>query len=609
MKYKPYEFNPDDAYRFASFMRIETRVARGQLELKTCPYCGGEGQDNLFKFAISLTNGTFNCFRGGCKQTGNMIRLSRDFDFSLGNEVDEYYAPKKKFKTYKKPEKPIVPKSAAVAYLEKRGISQAIAEKYQITTKTGSDNILVFPFINGKEISLIKYRKIDFDPSRDANKEWSEKGGKPILFGMAQCNMNNDTLITAEGQIDSLSIAEAGIENAVSVPTGANGFTWVPYCWDWMQNFKTIIIFGDHEKGRITLLEDFAKRFKCCIKHVREEDYKDCKDANEILLKYGKEQVRLCVANAVELPVRNTIDLADVEELDVYKMEKLPTGIMQLDRLLKGGLPYGGVHIITGYAGKGKSTLASQILVKAISLGKRCFAYSGELPNNLFRAWMTFQVVGRKHVFEYKNPWGDSGYSISKTNKALASEFYRGMIRVFDSESIVDEETRSLLEITEEMIVRYGAEVILLDNLMTAIEEDRETGDEFTRQGRFVNRLRKLAVKHNVVIMLVAHKRKNGFSMDENSEVSGSSKITNLAMLTISYDNDKDLPDDQRVLKVIKNRLFGKLEKNGFVMSFDEQSKRIYGKGDDLDFDYGWCKGAQDDGFKPIPDDMDNPFV
>ena len=73
---------------------------------------------------------------------------------------------------------------------------------------------------------------------------------------MNHCNPDNPTLVLTEGQIDSLSVAEAGIENVVSVPTGAKGFTWIPYCWDFLSQFKTLVVFGDCENGRITLLEE-----------------------------------------------------------------------------------------------------------------------------------------------------------------------------------------------------------------------------------------------------------------------------------------------------------------------------------------------------------------
>ena len=165
-------------------------------------------------------------------------------EFSLGNTADEYYKPKKQFKTFKKPDKPIEPKDPALRYLQSRGIGEEVAKRYQITVQTDDPTKLVIPFFDEKgDMPFIKYRKTDFVKGRDTSKEWCQAGGKPILFGMDQCNLENKTLIMTEGQIDSISVAEVGYENAVSVPTGKNGFTWVPYCWDWLQNFDTLIVF------------------------------------------------------------------------------------------------------------------------------------------------------------------------------------------------------------------------------------------------------------------------------------------------------------------------------------------------------------------------------
>ena len=77
---------------------------------------------------------------------------------------------------------------------------------------------------------------------------------------MKQCNGKFDKVIITEGQIDSLTLSECGVENAVSVPTGANGFTWIPHVWDWFSKFKEIVIFGDYEKGKMTLLDEMSKK-------------------------------------------------------------------------------------------------------------------------------------------------------------------------------------------------------------------------------------------------------------------------------------------------------------------------------------------------------------
>lgn len=604
-----YEFKKEDAMAFANHVGIRTKFHGEELMFNHCPYChGGTGRKDKGTFSINLNTGQFKCLRASCGASGNMITLAKDFDFSLGTMADEYYRPKKEYKKLKTPEVKVEPKPEAIAYLEKRGISPEVAKEYEITVRKDKPNVLVFPFYdeNGA-LQFIKYRKTDFDKTKDKNKEWCEANCKPILFGMKQCK-DFTRLVITEGQLDSLSVATAGINNAVSVPTGAKGFTWLPYCWDWINRFNEVVIFGDLENGSVSLLDELSHRVRVLVKCVQKSDYRGCKDANEVLQTFGVEQIRNCVENAEIIPMKQVVDLSEVEDVNIFDIPKLKTGIKKIDKLLYGGLPMGGVVLISGKPGEGKSTLASQIIVNALEQDYKCFVYSGELPNYLFKSWLDYQAAGSNHIFTYENQWGEAGYSISKANKELLQNWYKGRCFLYDNAAIDGDEKESLVSTVENVVMQYGVKVVLLDNLMTAIDlETTSSSDKYEKQSLFVKKLARLALKHNILILLVAHKRKNNFSVNENDEISGSGDISNLATITIAYekDNSGDILESQRLCKISKNRLFGKTDTKGFVLDYDEKSKRIIGDGDSLFVEYSW--NVNKDQFYEIEDEI-TPF-
>lgn len=598
-----YEFDPDDARRFGQEQHIKYQQRGDELQFKYCPYCRNKTDDKN-TFAINLRTGQFKCLRASCGAKGNMITLAKDFGFSLGHDVDEYFNRRKKYRDLSRYPRPIV-RPPAVAYMESRGISAEITERYGLTTQKDHDNILVFPFFdeNGK-MQFIKYRKTDFDKEKDRNKEWSEKDCKPILFGMDQCDVDNSgLLVLTEGQIDSLSVAEAfdGNVNAVSVPTGCNGFTWVPYCWDFLSKFKTLIVFGDHEKDHITLLDEMQKRFKGTVKHVRPEDYQDCKDANELLQKHGKQAVVDAVEHAVIVQNKRIKKLSEVQAKNMSEVPGINTGIAQLDKLL-GGFYFGQLIILTGERGLGKSTLGSQFIVNAIDQGVTTFCYSGELMDWMFQSWLDRQCAGHNYINTTKGPRGEDVHLIDAVALELIHKWYDEFCFIYDN-SVVnsdEDENETILETIETAVKQYGCRMLMIDNLMTAIADDLSS-DLYRQQSAFVRRLAEMAKRYDVIILLIVHPRKRTGKTFDNDEVAGSSNITNLADVVMNYSLPKDDNDEHpdRILQITKNRLNGRTNYDGIPLWYEEKSKRIL-EGIGIDNkEFGW---SIDNFFNQIPD-------
>lgn len=565
-----YQPSKEDILRFASFTGIRHKVKRDEVTFEYCPYCKSNSKDKE-TFSINLNTGKFHCFRASCGVSGNMITLSKDFNFQLSEDVDRYINRNyfdDRFRRFKSGH--FESKDPAIRYMKSRGISENTCKKYEITTKADDDNVLVFPFKDqDSEMRFIKYRNMTFKKGDPGSKEWCEKDCMPILFGMAQCNLDNKTLIITEGQIDSLSVAEVGFDNAVSVPTGARGTTWIPHCYDWMlKNFKEIIVFGDYENNMITLSDMIGNRFKRSmnVRVVRKEDYQGCKDANELLNTKGKQAVADAINNAQAILNSRVKDMADVEYVDLSKKPKVKTLYSKLDDLLKGGMMMGQVILVTGKRGNGKSTFASQLVCSALSQNYNSFMYSGELPDYWVKSWIDGQIYGNQNL----------------TNSQIkeCEDWYRGRLFIYSNEIIDNDETDDLLAALTDTIIKKDIKFAVLDNLMTAI--DAGTNETlYRKQSEFVGKLAKIAKAYEMVIVLVAHPRKSKAEFD-NDDVSGSADITNRVDVVMSYDKDNQRGDDIRVLKVTKNRISGKLD--SYTMYYSDMSKRI----SDIEGIFGW---------------------
>jgi twinkle protein len=577
-----YEYKQSDVFDFANFIGAETHEKGNELFFKYCPHCKGGGKDTN-TFSINLSSGVFKCFRASCDYHGHFVELARDFEFKLEQEQTRYK---------KLPQKTIESKPKAIEFLESRGISADVCKKYKITTQKENENVLVFPFYDEQGImQFVKYRKTDFVKGKDKCKEWCERDTKPILFGMAQCE-DFTRLVITEGQLDSLSVVECGIKNAVSVPTGAVGFTWLSHCWDWINKFEEIVVFGDNENGKITLIETLEKRIQGKVKCVRPDDYLCEKDANDILRKYGKDAIIKAIENAELREVKYVKRLANVEAVNLSELPKIKTGIRNLDRIC-GGLLMGHITLLSGKRGEGKSTLMSQFVAQAIDQNNAVFVYSGELPNYHFKSWLDLQIAGNKNIQSAVNEYGDNEYYLLPNTVEKINEWYYDKAYIFDNTAITDDEYTGLLKVITDAICRYDIKLVCIDNLMTAMECDVNS-DLYRQQSTFVKNLEKLAQQYDVAIILVAHPKKTQGDFD-NDTVSGSSDITNAVSFVINYQRANENDNCDSKLMVTKNRMSGKLltGENAIKLYYSEKSKRIVSN-ENENIEFGCFKKQED---------------
>lgn len=570
-----YEMKQDDVIRFASSVGIETREHGHEIQFRTCPRCRGGQHRDEWTFSVNEQSGAFKCLRSSCGYSGHFVELCRDYDFRLETEQPRVY------RKLKQPERKIEPRAEAIQYLTGRGISEKVIRDYEITARKDNPSVIVFPFRD--ESGVLRFVKYRNTRPGVKQKEFCETGTEPILFGMNQAIDYDQPLVITEGQIDSLSLATAGIPNAVSVPTGAQGFTWIPACYDWCHRFKEIIVMGDHENGHITVYDEVKNRLGMQTRCVRPQDYLGEKDANDVLRKFGPEALRTAI-DLAELPkIRNVVDLSTVEPVNESDLERIKTNIGELDRCI-GGLIMGQLVIIQGVRGEGKSTFASQLCATALNQGYSIFAYSGELAAHHFRRILDFQLAGSDEILEDRNEYGDPVYSLPKEVTRKLGEWYKGRAFLYDNEFAMDGQNIGIIETIESVVKQFNVKLILVDNLMSAMGEvmDRHE-DLYVAQSRFVGKLKGIARKYDCCVLLVCHPRKTVPGHELTPEdVSGSGDITNQCDVILNYKRSEPGSSASALMTVTKNRLYGRLilKDNAIRLGYSEKTKRIYDDND-----------------------------
>lgn len=444
-------------------------------------------------------------------------------------------------------------------------------------------------------MTFVKYRR-PYRPSPEEakkSKEWRDPNTKAILFHMDDCVFDQPLYIT-EGQIDAMSLYEAGIQNVVSVPSGCDDTSWIENCFDWLEKFDQIVLFGDNDTPGRKMVQEVVKRLdesRCFIveEYPNRPDGTPCKDANEILYFCGPFELEETANSAEAVPLKGILDLAEVEPIDPTTIPRIQTKIPALDETL-GGLVEGGITVFTGRAGDGKSTLTGLLLLNAIEQGQNVCAYSGELRKEKFQEWINLQAAGSDYIgLKFDKIRGKEIPIVSWEVQKKIAEWYHGHFYLFDNNEIFESnQSESILNVFTMAHRRFGCKLFLVDNLMTSLSDSDE---ETKAQSKFVNALKKFATRYGVHVLIVAHPRKTKQGEQlKKDDVGGASAIVNLA--------DSAIVVERPNLRIIKNR-------EGGVQKLIEccycgDSRRIY-QADKGDLNYfSWDRSS----VKPLPADQ-----
>lgn len=548
-----------------------------------CPFCKGGNNHDKHTFAMSQETGTYNCKRGSCGVSGTFWSLKAYFGEVEHKDQSNYETKPRPKKEYKTPVKIIKPAGDIVtAYLQKRGFSKETWEKRGVGEVEGN---IAMPYYENGKLVLIKFRP-PHKPQEGEKKGWREAGGKPVFWGMDDCDPSKP-LVIVEGEPDALALDEAGIENVVSVPSGVEDLTCIDECWDWLNRFKQVILWVDNDEPGQKLQRNLIRRigdWRCSIV------INDRKDANEVLHFDGKDAIKEAITKAIEIPKQGLIRLADVPTFELSKMTRIRSGIAELDKTT-GGFFLSNTSLWTGISGHGKSTLVGQIILEAIDQGFPVCVFSGELIAQLFRYWVDLQAAGPNHLEMKKDSIMER--EVAHPKKEIVPyirQWYRDLFFLHDSYGGTTDET--LLDVFEFAARRYNCKVFLIDNLMMTSFGGSER-DFYFKQSQFLGKVMAFDRKYGTHTHIVAHPRKTDGRIKSKHEISGSNDLGNrpdnvFSVYRLTSEERHETGFDAAI-DVFKARFMGGNDVS-IRMKFDNNCKRFYKSDDDKRKDYSWVK-------------------
>lgn len=410
----------------------------------------------------------------------------------------------------------------------------------------------------------------------------------PIMFYPEHMDPNQPTLWWCLDAEDVLAVTENAVCKAHTV-------SWAELeesgdlLADIVSDYEFVLVCAPPGPARDEVVEHLTAFLYTPVLVPSEKAFRGCASVMQLLAQSGRKAINDLLYEAQEVPMQGVLDIAEVECDQRLDAHRVLSGFRELDAGI-GGFSPGELSVWTGKRGAGKSTLLSQLLLEAVNQGHRVFAYSGELPARQFKLALLQQAAGRDGVERREDTRsGRVSFDVKPEVAQRVNEWLRQRLFLSDIKRENCHDERQILKIFEYVYRRYGCDVFLVDNIMTAQLKDATALGYWQAQSSFTGRLVAFAKGRGVHVHLVAHPRKTDKRL-EADDVGGSADITNRADNVLKVERvaeDKiETAGYDMLLTVLKNREFGALPK--MKLDFDPPTRRFYSAGTAPGRAYSW---------------------
>lgn len=358
---------------------------------------------------------------------------------------------------------------------------------------------LAFPYLRGGEPYADKFR--------GANKTWASTQG--VTRGL----YNEDVLsqlpelpvVITEGEIDCLSVMQAGFERCVSLPDGwteqGNKTESIVAAKDRIETAPYVIVAGDNDEAGESLPRVVANILPGSdVRYVTWPD--GCKDANDVLVKFGEGELAACLnaAKRIDPPGGFITGFSDLPPMSRRRVLTAPHPLVKY-RL---AFELGTMSVGTGIPGSGKSTFTTWVwdLVSRhedIRVGLLSFE--------------THPHKTRDHLSRL-----NTGRPFDRLTQDEVARLLPDLDRRFRVVHRVFDKTVHTLGWLEKMVstlaVRDGCKIVCIDP-WNELEHLPEPGESMTNYINFaLQQIRMWAAKYEIHINVIAHPKKMDMSRE-----------------------------------------------------------------------------------------------
>jgi len=464
-----------------------------------------------------------------------------------------FYKKNENFKTYVRPEWENKTKLSdkVIEWFLQRNISQDVLIEMKVTDgvewmphKQKDMNVIRFNYFRNGALINVKSRSGDkgFKLVKDAEK---------IFYNLDGIKGQKEVYIV-EGEIDCLTMVQAGFKNTVSVPNGAqkgnNNLSYLDNSWEYFKDVEKVFIATDHDENGENLSNELARRIG--IEKCFRVDLSPYKDVNEQLCKSGKVDI----SRFKPFPITG-----------IYSIEDHWDGLLSLlkNGFPKGWKPRGGlgnhisihpgyITIITGIPGHGKSEFLDQLLIQL------CIDYN--LKGGYFTPenWPT-----ELHLLKLiEKLIGKSGFKSNELELRSAKQFMEDRIYwIYPDEGYGLDQ---ILDKVRQAVLKYGIQWFVIDPWNKLEHRGNGSTDYISECLDKISNFNKKNGTHSFV---VAHPTK--MKMDNNSgkyevpglyDISGSANFYNKADIGLSMYKEENYKNTLYVQKV-KFKFWGQIGK------------------------------------------------